>query len=57
MRRFDKVISFSRENREITVQAGIRWRQIQEHVDPYDLSLRDHADLARTSIQSAARRA
>lgn len=39
MRQFDKVIDFSKEKKEITVQAGITWRKIQETIDPHDLSL------------------
>lgn len=40
MRDFDRVLGFSRERREITVQAGITWRKIQEHIDPHGLSVR-----------------
>ncbi len=39
MRSFDKVVQFSKENKEITVQPGITWRKIQEFIDPHDLSL------------------
>jgi len=39
MRRFNKILALSRENKTITVQAGARWRQIQDHIDPYDLSV------------------
>lgn len=39
MRRFDKVVDFSKEKKEITVQTGITWRKIQEFLDPHDLSL------------------
>jgi hypothetical protein len=39
MRDFDEVISFSKDNMEITVQAGITWRKIQEYIDLYDLSV------------------
>jgi FAD/FMN-containing dehydrogenase len=39
MRRFDQVVSFSRESKLITVQAGITWRKIQEYIDPYNLSV------------------
>lgn len=39
MREFKKVISFSTSTKEITVQAGIRWREIQDLIDPYDLSI------------------
>ena len=40
MRQFDKVVGFSKEKREITVQPGITWRKIQEFIDPHDLSLK-----------------
>ena len=40
MRQMDKVVSFSQEAKEITVQAGITWRKIQDYIDPYSLSLR-----------------
>lgn len=39
MRRFDKVVNFSKNKKEITVQSGITWRKIQEFIDPHDLSL------------------
>jgi FAD/FMN-containing dehydrogenase len=39
MRRFDRVIAFSRERKEITVQSGITWRKLQEYIDPYDLAV------------------
>jgi len=39
MRNFDSIISFSESEREITVQAGITWRKIQEFIDPFNLSV------------------
>lgn len=39
MRRFNKVIAFDPKGKWITVQAGITWRDIQEVIDPYDLSV------------------
>lgn len=39
MRKFDKVVHFSKEKKQISVQAGMTWRKIQEYIDPYDLSL------------------
>jgi FAD/FMN-containing dehydrogenase len=39
MRAFNKVVSFSPEKREITVQTGMTWRQLQECIDPRDLSV------------------
>jgi FAD/FMN-containing dehydrogenase len=40
MRSFDHILSFSKEKKEITVQAGITWRKIQSHIDAHDLSLK-----------------
>lgn len=40
MRGFNKILAFSPVARTITVQAGARWRQIQERIDPYGLSVR-----------------
>lgn len=38
MRRFNRVLEFSAERREIRVQAGITWREVLEYIDPHDLS-------------------
>lgn len=40
MRGMNKVLTFSKENKEITVQAGIRWKDIQNYIDKHDLSVR-----------------
>jgi FAD/FMN-containing dehydrogenase len=40
MRRFNQIREFSPAARTITVQAGATWRQIQEVIDPSDLSVR-----------------
>jgi FAD/FMN-containing dehydrogenase len=40
MRQMNKVVAFAPERREITVQAGMRWRDLQEAIDPHDLSVR-----------------
>lgn len=40
MRQMNQVVTFSAEKREITVQAGMRWRDIQEFIDAHDLSIR-----------------
>src|SRR2546426_11399379 len=39
MRGMDRVVTFSPENRRITVEAGITWRKIQEAIDPHGLSV------------------
>src|SRR5258707_2786262 len=40
MRQFNRIIDFSPAAKTITVQAGVRWRQIQEHIDPANLSVK-----------------
>lgn len=40
MRTLNQIISLDLENKTITVQAGCTWRQIQEHIDPYNLSVK-----------------
>lgn len=40
MRKFNKVVSFSPKLQEITVQSGIRWRDIQDIIDPENLSIK-----------------
>ena len=40
MRRFNRILQFSPSDKSITVQAGTRWRQIQEHVDSAGLSVK-----------------
>ncbi|MBV1905915.1 MAG: FAD-dependent oxidoreductase, partial [Pseudomonadales bacterium] len=40
MRGFNKVLKFDQSAKLITVQPGITWRDLQEYIDPYDLSVR-----------------
>lgn len=40
MRKFNKVVHFDIGAKKITVQAGIRWRDIQEAIDKSDLSIK-----------------
>lgn len=40
MRRLNKVVAFDPALRVIRVQAGVRWRDVQEAIDPRDLSVR-----------------
>jgi FAD/FMN-containing dehydrogenase len=40
MRGFDRILYFSPQDKEITVQAGITWRKIQEHIDSFNLSVK-----------------
>lgn len=40
MRQFKQVLAFDKDKKQITVQAGIRWRDIQDYIDPHNLSLK-----------------
>jgi len=40
LRGMNKVLSLDAQNRVIRVQAGIRWRDIQDAIDPHDLSVK-----------------
>ncbi|MEK7641360.1 MAG: FAD-dependent oxidoreductase [Patescibacteria group bacterium] len=40
MREYTKILSLSTSTKEITVQAGIRWRDIQDFIDPHGLSVK-----------------
>ncbi len=35
----NNIIAFDFEKKQITVQPGIRWRDIQDYIDPFDLSV------------------
>jgi FAD/FMN-containing dehydrogenase len=39
MRKFNRVLAFSKTEKEITVQCGITWRKIQEYIDTCNLSV------------------
>ena len=39
MRHYNKVLGLSLADKTITVQSGISWREIQEYIDPYNLSV------------------
>ncbi|MET0759458.1 MAG: FAD-dependent oxidoreductase [Flavobacterium sp.] len=40
MRSFNKVVQLDTLKKQVTVQAGIRWRDLQEKIDPYNLSIK-----------------
>ena len=40
MRQFNKVVKLDEKRKKITVQAGIRWRDIQDVIDPHNLSIK-----------------
>ena len=39
MRQLNQLVAFDPAHKEITVQAGMTWRSVQELIDPYDLSV------------------
>ena len=40
MRKFNKVLQLDTINKQVTVQAGIVWRDLQRVIDPHDLSIK-----------------
>lgn len=40
MRSFNKVLNLDVENQQVTVQSGITWRDLQEVIDPHNLSIK-----------------
>ena len=40
MRRYNQVVAFDAEHKQITVQAGIRWRDLQRYIDPHNLAVK-----------------
>jgi FAD/FMN-containing dehydrogenase/uncharacterized membrane protein YhaH (DUF805 family) len=53
MRLLNKVIAFSKEEKLIRVQAGIRWCDIQHYIDPYDLSVKIMQTYANFTVGGA----
>lgn len=39
MRNFNKILNLNTDKKTITVQAGVRWRDIQDKIDPHNLSI------------------
>jgi FAD/FMN-containing dehydrogenase len=50
MRHFDRILTFDPTHRTITVQAGIRWRQIQERIDSANLSVKVMQSFANFTV-------
>ncbi|CAA0079101.1 Decaprenylphosphoryl-beta-D-ribose oxidase [Zhongshania aliphaticivorans] len=40
MRQFNKVLALDTEAKQVTVQPGITWRQLQSEIDPHNLSIK-----------------
>jgi len=53
LRGLNKVIAFSKEDKAISVQAGIRWCDIQQYVDEYDLSVKTMQTYANFTVGGA----
>ena len=53
MRGLNQVISFSKEERLIKVQTGIRWCDIQQYIDPFDLSIKIMQTYANFTVGGA----
>jgi len=50
LRNLNRVLDFSPANRTIRVQAGIRWCDIQNFIDPHDLSIRIMQSYANMTV-------
>ena len=50
MREYNKVVSFDKEAKTITVQAGSTWYDIQKHIDEHDLSVKIMQSYANFSV-------
>lgn len=53
MRRLNRVISFSKDKRTIKVEAGIRWCDIQQYIDPHGLSIKIMQTYANFTVGGA----
>ncbi len=53
MRRMNKVLEFSAEHKLIRVQTGIRWCDIQQYIDEYDLSIKIMQTYANFTVGGA----
>jgi FAD/FMN-containing dehydrogenase/uncharacterized membrane protein YhaH (DUF805 family) len=53
MRGLNKVLEFSADNKTIKVQAGIRWCDIQQYIDPYKLSIKIMQTYANFTVGGA----
>ncbi len=53
MRKLNKVHAFSKTEKTITVEAGIRWCDIQRHIDPHNLSVKIMQTYANFTVGGA----
>ncbi len=50
MRSFNRILELDTDNKRIRVQSGATWRQIQEYIDPHDLSIRVMQDFNNFTV-------
>lgn len=50
MRQMNRILAFDAQNKTITVEPGITWRKIQEHIDPKNLSVKIMQSYASFSV-------
>lgn len=53
MRQFNQVLALDVAARQVTVQPGIRWRELQEAIDPHDLSVKIMQTYANFTVGGA----
>lgn len=50
LRDYDEIINFNAEQKLITVQTGITWKEIQQAIDPHDLSIKIMQDFNNFTV-------
>jgi FAD/FMN-containing dehydrogenase len=50
MRHFNQVVEFDPAQKQITVQSGITWRDLQHYIDPHDLSVQVMQDFNNFTV-------
>lgn len=53
MRDYDEVLEFDASTKQITVQTGITWREIQQLIDPHNLSIKIMQDFNNFTVGGA----
>ena len=53
MRAFNQILDFKPEQKLITVQTGITWREVQKVIDPHDLSVKIMQDFTNFTVGGA----
>lgn len=50
MRKYNQILSLDTDNKLITVQPGITWREVQQAIDPHDLSVKIMQDFNNFTV-------